>query len=406
MNGHQPIWITGIGVTCSLGNDFETVAGNLLDGRSGVEAIRSFDVAEHPSQIGAPVHQVPCPAGWDAAAFAARRKLEQVALWCCTMALGDAGYWNERGSLRVGLVLGTATEWMLAWENAGLARATGPYCDPADDPPALIPLVRAELGLRGPAVTLSTACATGNFALAQARRWLELGWVDVCLAGGVDAAVTPMTLAGFGNLRALSRQNHRPQAASRPFDRERDGFVLAEGGTVFVLESAARARRRAAPVYGELAGCGLSSDAYHLVIPCPEPAQAVAAMRAALADAGIAPADVNYVNAHGTSTPVGDIAEAKALGAVFGETVRSVPVSSTKSMTGHLLTAASALEALACLATFRHGAVPPTINLDDPDPECTLCHVANVAQERPVRVAISNSFGFGGSNSCVVFRAA
>jgi 3-oxoacyl-[acyl-carrier-protein] synthase II len=254
-------------------------------------------------------------------------------------------------------------------------------------------------------VTLSTACATGNFALAQARRWLELGWADICLAGACDKAITPLVMAGFGNLRALSRQNDRPQAASRPFDRQRDGFVLGEGGAVFVLEPASRARRRGARAYGELAGCGLSSDAYHLVIPSPEPVHAIAAMRSALEEARVDPTEVGYVNAHGTSTPVGDIAEAKALREVFGAAVKSVPVSSTKSMTGHLLTAASALEALACLATFRYGALPPTINLDDPDPECDLYHVANQAQERKVRVAISNSFGFGGSNSCAVFKA-
>jgi 3-oxoacyl-[acyl-carrier-protein] synthase II len=399
-------WITGCGAGTPLGWDFAEVAANLFAGKSGVVKIDAFDASQHPSQIGAVVGPAPCPPGWDAADFAGRSRLEQTSLWCCVQALRDAGLWERRSELRVGMVFSTATEWGWFWEDDSWRHGREPACDPAADPPPLAATLRADLGLTGPVLTLSSACASGNFALAQAKRWLELGWADVVLAGGADTAVTPMTLAGFGNLRALSRQNDRPAAASRPFDKARDGFVLGEGGTVFVLERATAARRRGATPYGEMAGCGLSSDAYHPVIPAPEPEQAVAAIRTALRDARIDPADVDYINAHGTSTPVGDVAEAKALREVFGEAVRTVPVSSTKSMTGHLLTAAAAFEALACLAAIRHGTIPPTINLDDPDPECDLCHVANVAQQRPVRVAISNSFGFGGSNSCAVFRAA
>jgi 3-oxoacyl-[acyl-carrier-protein] synthase II len=254
-------------------------------------------------------------------------------------------------------------------------------------------------------VSVSAACASGNVALAQARHWLELGWVDVCLAGACDMAVRPMSLAGFGNLRALSRRNNEPQAASRPFDRHRDGFVLGEGGAVFVLESAASARRRGARAYAAVAGYGARSDAHNMVIPSPDPEPAVAAMRLALEDARVAPGDVDYINAHATSTPVGDIAEARILATVFGDAVRRVPISSTKSMMGHLLTAAAAVEALACLVAMGRGALPPTINLHEPDPECDLCHVANQAWERPVRVAVSNSFGFGGSNTCLVLKA-
>jgi 3-oxoacyl-[acyl-carrier-protein] synthase II len=214
-----------------------------------------------------------------------------------------------------------------------------------------------------------------------------------------------MSLAGFGNLRALSRRNAEPQAASRPFDRERDGFVMGEGGALFVLEPAPSARGRSARVYGEVAGCGASSDAHNMVIPSPDPEPAILAMRQALADAEIEPDDVDYINAHATSTPVGDVAEARVLEAVLGDAVRTVPVSSTKSMTGHLLTAAAAVEALACLVAMEHGAVPPTINLDDPDPNCGLCHVPNQARPQRVRVAVSNSFGFGGSNTCLVLKA-
>ncbi len=270
----------------------------------------------------------------------------------------------------------------------------------------MVHVAQRRLGLSGPTVSISAACASGNYSLALARRWLELGWVDVCLAGGCDMGVTPLSMAGFGNLRALSRRNDDPTVASRPFDRDRDGFVIGEGGAVFVLESARMARQRNARVYAEVAGCGASSDAHHMVIPSPDPEPAIAAMRQALADAQIAPDTVDYVNAHATSTPVGDAAEARVLKTVFGPAVAKVPVSSTKSMTGHLLTAAAAVEALACLVAIERQALPPTINLQNPDPECDLCHVANQARPHPVRIAVSNSFGFGGSNTCVVFRAA
>jgi 3-oxoacyl-[acyl-carrier-protein] synthase II len=214
-----------------------------------------------------------------------------------------------------------------------------------------------------------------------------------------------MALAGFGNLRALSRRNAEPQLASRPFDRGRDGFVMGEGGAVFVLESAAAARRRGARAYAQVAGCGASSDAHNMVIPSSDPEPAIAAMRQALADAQVEAGQIDYINAHATSTPVGDVAEARVLQAVLGDSLRRVAVSSTKSMTGHLLTAAAAVEALACLIAMHRRAIPPTINLDDPDPECDLCHVPNEARPAEVRVAVSNSFGFGGSNTCLVLQA-
>jgi 3-oxoacyl-[acyl-carrier-protein] synthase II len=213
-------------------------------------------------------------------------------------------------------------------------------------------------------------------------------------------------MAGFGNLRALSRRNDDPQGASRPFDKDRDGFVMGEGGTIFVLERADRARRRSAKVYAEVAGCGATSDAHSMVMPSNDPAPAIQAVRQALDDARVAPTDVNYINAHATATPVGDIAETRVLSTVLGSAVDSVPVSATKSMTGHLLSASAAVEAMACIAAIQHGAIPPTINLQSIDPECSLNHVPNEARPAKVRVAVSNSFGFGGSNTCLVLRAA
>jgi 3-oxoacyl-[acyl-carrier-protein] synthase II len=398
-----PVWITGVGACTPLGSDYTSIADGLLAGRSGVRRVEGFDVSDHPSQIAGQLDAVPCPPNHDPAEFARLPRLEQLVLWCCSAALRDAGWWEHRGDVRVGLVLGVGAEWLIRWEDDVLRGGTRVY-EPSQDDESLVGTARRKLDLSGPAVSVSAACASGNYALAQARQWLQMGWVDVCLAGACDMAVTPMSLAGFGNLRALSRRNGDPASASRPFDRGRDGFVMGEGGAMFVLEPATSARKRSARAYGRVAGCGASSDAHNMVIPSPDPAPAMAAMRQALAGAGVAPERVDYVNAHATSTPVGDVAEANVLKGVFGDALPRVPVSSTKSMTGHLLTAAAAAEALACVVAMERAAVPPTINLDDPDPDCPLCHVPNVAREHPVRVAVSNSFGFGGSNTCLVLE--
>jgi 3-oxoacyl-[acyl-carrier-protein] synthase II len=400
----QPVVMTGVGAATPLGNDYLTIAHNLLNGVSGVRRIDAFEVKDHTSQIAGVIGAVPCPEGVDADLFARREPTEQVALWCAAQALRDAGLWERRSSLRIGLVLGVAAEWACVWERDHFRGGRRIYQSEQEE--LVCQRVAATLGLAGPVMNFSAACASGNYAIAMARRWVELGWVDVCLAGAAERALTPLTLAGFGNLRALSRRNEEPQAASRPFDQDRDGFVMGEGGTLFVLERAERAKKRSAHIYAEVAGCGAASDAYHMVIPSPDPAPAISAMRRAIADAEIAPTQIDYVNAHATSTPVGDQAEAKILEAVFGDHVRSVSVSSTKSMTGHLLTAAAAFEALACVVALERQTAPPTINLHRPDPECRLNHVANQALERSVKVTASNSFGFGGSNTCLILRAA
>jgi 3-oxoacyl-[acyl-carrier-protein] synthase II len=394
-----------VGAATPLGYSYQSIAENLLEGRSGVRTVTTFNASEHPSQIAGQMQSIPCPEGWSPEEFNQRGRLEQLILWCCSSALRDAGWWEKRSEVRLGIVLGVGAECLAVWEHDGL-RGGNRVFQPQRDSESMVSLVRRELALAGPAVSVSAACASGNYALAQARRWLELDWVDVCLAGACDMGVTPMSLAGFGNLRALSRRNSEPEAASRPFDLDRDGFVMGEGGAVFVLEAAPTARKRSAQVYARVAGCGASSDAHNMVIPSPDPEPATIAMRRALIDARVNPDSVNYLNAHATSTPVGDIAETRVLETVFGEHVRSVPVSSTKSMTGHLLTAAAAVEALACLVAMERRALPPTINLDSPDPECNLCHVPNQARPQPVRVAVSNSFGFGGSNTCLVLTAA
>ncbi|MCI0639323.1 MAG: beta-ketoacyl-[acyl-carrier-protein] synthase family protein [Gemmataceae bacterium] len=402
--GEVPVWVTGVGTTNPLGQDFHTVADNLLAGRSGIMRVTDLELDDSSCKIAGRIGAIPVPPGQDPAAFRALDKLQQLILYCATQALVDAGHWENRGKLRVGLVMGVGAEWLRAWELDFHATGGTLLRSPRGDEESLIRVVQQQLGLRGPATVVAAACASGNVALAQGKNWLRRGWVDVCLAGACDLWITPMALASFGRLRVLSRRNDEPAAASRPFDKDRDGFVLGEGGAVFLLESAQTARRRAAHPYAELAGHGATSDAFNLVIPNADPAPASQAVRLALHDAQINPDDVDYINAHATSTSVGDTCEAKVIQSVFGSTVSKVPVSSTKSMTGHLLSAAAAMEALACLIALRHQAVPPTINLDNPDPECSLCHVPHQARPQAVDVAISNSFGFGGNNTCTVFR--
>ncbi len=398
----EPVWITGVGAATPLGSELAEIEANLLAGRSGVSLVTRFPTEDYPSQIAAQLNHSLGPRNCDSVSFSTKQPLDQLAHWCVESALRDANLWDSYRGTRVGLVLGIGAEWMLHWEADSLRGGTRLY-DPEQDHDSTIERVHRELGFSGPALALSAACASGNHALEIGRHWLRLGLVDICVAGACDLAVTPIGLATFGNLRALSRRNADPVAASRPFDRGRDGFVLGEGGVAFVLERATAARRRGAHAYAEVAGCGSSSDAFHHVIPSPDPAPAAAAMRQALADARVEPGEVDHINAHATSTPVGDAAEAAVLRLVLGDDVGRIPVTSTKSLTGHMLTAAGAFEALACLTAMRHQAIPPTINLEDPDVD--LCLVANEARPHPIRIAISNSFGFGGSNTSLVLRA-
>lgn len=403
MSRNDGIWITGVGAGTPLGNTYPAVAENLLAGICGVRGITAFDVSRHVSKIYAPIQPVPVPTPWNETAFRNQDPLEQLHLWCAFDALRDAGWWERRQDIRLGLVLGIGGEWLRTWE-VDWHRGGNRAFDPRQDQDSMLNAVKRQLGLTGPAITIAAACASGNYALAQARRWLALGWVDVCLAGACNLHVTPMSLAGFGNVGALSQRNDDPTAASRPFDRDRDGFVMGEGGALFVLEHAAQARRRGAHAYAEFAGFGASSDASHMVIPSDDPAPAARAMQAALADATINPAEIDYINAHATSTPLADAAEARVVQMVLGADVATVPVSSTKSMTGHLLSASAAVEALFCLIAMDRQTIPPTINLDNIDPTCDLHHVPHHARPHRVSVTVSNSFGFGGSNTCLVLR--
>jgi 3-oxoacyl-[acyl-carrier-protein] synthase II len=400
------ISITGVGLTCSLGHSYDEFASNLLGQVSGIEPVTAFDVADHPSQIASLIKRIPCPAGYDEAAFRSKLRIEQCGTWCAESAIKDAGLDSRPEGPRIGLVLGMGAEWMQSWEmdyRGGGRRAF----DPKEEPAGLTTKIHRLMGLQGPQLTISAACASGNWALSQGKRWLELGWVDICLAGACDVGVTPLSMAGFGNLRALTRKNQTPHEALRPFDRDRDGMVLGEGGVVFVLEKTSQARKRGAREYATIAGFGASSDAHHMVIPCPEPQNGIRAMRQALAQAETAPEDIDYINAHATATPVGDICESKILQQVLGDSVGKVPISSTKSLTGHLLSTAAAIEAVACLVALDHQVALPTVNLEEIDPDCAMLnHVRKEPLPTEIDVTVSNSFGFGGNNTCLVLKKA
>jgi len=398
----EPVVITGLAAVSPLGSAYHAVVDALLEGRSGVQAIETSDPARAARQFAAPVTDIPVAEGVDPAEFAALDRLEQICLSPLAATLADAGLGPTPGR-RLGLVLGLGAEHLKTWEFdflAGGRQVFEPRCEPT-----LVHRLAARLGVTGPAVTVAAACGSSGYALAVARTWLQLGWVDACLAGGCDI-LSPTSLAAFYNLRALSRRSDDPAAASRPFDQARDGFVMGEGGGFFLLERRRDARSRGGRLRGELIGVGMSSDGSHMVAPNTDPTQAARAITAALADAGIAAAEIDYFNAHAAGTPVGDVAEAGAIRIACGTAADGIPVSSTKSMTGHLVSGAAAFEAVACLGAIERQAVPPTVNLDEPDPACPLDHVAHVARPRRIDVAASNSFGFGGSNLCLIFRRA
>jgi len=397
------VWITGVGAATPLGFDFTSIRQRLLAGESAARVVVDQNAdcaAESPICM---VDQIPLPRGFSAASFRSLIPVEQATLFTSSAALADAGLSSSTDSIRVGLILGAGAEWLNYWVENTAKGGTSLF--DGSDPENLAARTSKSLGLRGPNSTVAAACASANFALALGRQWINRGLVDVCLAGGAEIA-TAAARAAFQNLRAMSRRTDEPQRASRPFDRDRDGFVMGEGAVMFVLEAADVAKRRGARAYGEIAGFGASSDAYHLVLPSSDPEPMCNAMRTALADAQVETHEIDYINAHAPGTPAGDRAEARALRQVLGDATATTPVSSTKSITGHLLSAAAAMEALASLVAIACQAIPPTINLDNPDPECDLNHVPHQARDASVDVVLSNSFGFGGNNTSLVLRRA
>lgn len=402
--------ITGLGPLTPIGLGAEAFHKAQLEGRSGVRRITRFDASTLPVQIAAEVDVNP-EAYLDKKELRRLDRFVQYALIAAELALKDAGLEPEKlNPERVGTLVGTGIGGMETWEaQSKVLLEKGP----GRISPFFIPMMIANMasahiamryGFHGPSSTVVTACATGSDALGNALRMIQLGEADVVLAGGTEAAITPMAIGAFGVMRALSTRNEEPEKASRPFTRSRNGFVMGEGAGVLVVEEYEHARRRGARIYAELIGFGRSADAHHITEPHPEGLGAALAMERALRDAGVAPEQVGYINAHGTSTPVGDRAEVLAIKRVFGEHAKKLMVSSTKSMIGHLLGAAGAVEAIATVQALYHGVIPPTLNLEDPDPELDLDFVPFTPREAQVDYALSNSFAFGGQNAVLLFK--
>ncbi|MCL5256970.1 MAG: beta-ketoacyl-ACP synthase II [Chloroflexi bacterium] len=403
--------ITGMGALTPVGNDVESSWSNLIAGKSGIGPITRFDSAGFDARIAGEVKD------FDPAQFINFKEAKRMdrfvhfALTATFQAMADAGFKvTPENADNVGVLIGsgiggigTLTEQMVVLQQRGPSRIS----------PFLVPMmiidmasgqVSISIGAKGPNLGVVSACATGADALAMAAGIIRRGEADVMIAGGTEAPVVPISLAGFASMRALSTRNDEPEKASRPFDAGRDGFVIGEGAAVFVMESLEHALGRGAHIYAELAGHGGTGDAYHITAPAAGGEGGARAMALAIERAGLHPEDIDYVNAHGTSTPLNDKSETAAIKSVFGQHAYSVPVSSTKSMTGHLLGAAGAVEAMVTVLAINRGVIPPTINYETPDPECDLDYVPNEARQKDVRVAVSNVFGFGGHNVVLVFR--
>ena len=403
--------ITGVGAVTPLGNTAEEFWAGLLEGRSGIGPITRFDAKDFPTRIAGELK------GFDPLKYIDKkddRKFDpflKYAVACATMAVEDAALKTDSvDPTRFGVLVGSGIgglETLLG--NYEVLRTKGPdRVSPFFIPMLIVNMasgvISMRLGAKGPNSSVVTACATGNHAIGDATKIIERGDADVMIAGGSEAIIIPLTIAGFCQMKAMSTRNDDPTRASRPFDAERDGFVCGEGGGLVVLESLEHARRRGARIYAEVVGYGMTGDAHHMTAPDPEGDGAARSMSAALRDAALEPSAVGYINAHGTSTPYNDKFETLAIKRVFGEHARKLAVSSTKSMTGHLLGAAGGIEAIATAFALHHGVLPPTINYEKPDPDCDLDYIPNQARKQEVEVALSNAFGFGGTNATLAFR--
>ncbi len=410
MNGNRVV-VTGIGAITPLALNAEETWQKLLAGESGIGYIRHFDTTDFDTKIAGEVTDFDPKAVLDAKEARRMDRFCQFAVAAADQAIQDAGLDVEKlDRERIGVVVSSGIGGMGTFETETrklIERGPGRVS------PFFIPMMIADIaaghismryGFRGPNYAIVSACASAANAIADALQLIRRGVADIVIAGGAEATITPLGVAGFNSMKALSTRNDAPQKASRPFDAERDGFVMGEGGGILVFENLDHARARGARIYGELAGAGLSADAYHITAPAPEGVGAQQAMRRALEDAKLQPQDVQYVNAHGTSTEANDKNETLAIAKVFGETAETLNINSTKSMIGHLLGASGAVEAIVTLLTIRDGKIHPTINQEHPDPDCFLNYTPNEAQTREVQAAVSNSFGFGGHNVCLVFK--
>jgi len=403
--------VTGLGTISPLGLDANDSWDALINGRSGIAPITRFDTADHATKIAAEVK------GFDAEKRIDRKELRKMdlfipyAIFAALEALEQSGLViDESNAERVGVVVGSGLGGLPYIEKyTEILRNKGPR----KITPFFIPMVIVNLapghisiitGAKGPNSCVVTACATGTHCIGDAYRMIQYGDADAVIAGGTEATITPMAVAGFNAMKALSTRNDEPQRASRPFDKGRDGFVIGEGSGILVLEEMESAMARGADILAEVAGFGMSGDAFHITAPPEGGAGAARCMRNVLKDGKLNPEDVSYINAHGTSTYFNDMYETQAIKSVFGESAGNLEISSSKSMTGHLLGAAGGLEAVVAVKTITEGIIPPTVNYEEPDPECDLDYVPNQARESRVNVVISNSFGFGGTNACLAFR--
>jgi 3-oxoacyl-[acyl-carrier-protein] synthase II len=394
-----------------VGLSVETSWENILAGKSGIQPITHFDIEPFSTRFGGPIY------GFEVTDYISKkeaRKMDKfihygIAAGC--QAIKDAGLEvTDENAARIGVAIGSGIGGITGIETAygnyleGGPRKISPFFVPAN----IINMVAGNLsimyGIKGPNISIVSACSTGSHNIGEAVRMIQHGGVDVMVAGGAEMATSPVGLGGFAAARALSTRNDDPQGASRPWDKDRDGFVLSDGAGVVVVEELEHAKKRGAKIYAELVGVGMNSDAYHMTAPSPGGEGAAECMRLALEDAGVNPEEVDYVNAHGTSTPAGDLGETLAIKRAFGDHAQKLAVSSTKSMTGHMLGAAGGAEAVFTILAIHDQVAPPTINLENQDPECDLDYVPNTAREMKIDIAISNSFGFGGTNGTLAFR--
>jgi 3-oxoacyl-[acyl-carrier-protein] synthase II len=403
--------VTGLGLITPLGIGVEKSWEGLVQGRSGVRRITHFDAASFATQIAGEVE------GFNPEDYIEPKEIKKMdrfihfGVAAATMAVEDAGLTIDRSNAeRVGVYVGAGMGGLTTIEHYHkVLLERGPRrITPFFIPMLIINLAAGQIsikfGAKGPNVAPATACATGSHAIGDAFKVIQRGDADVMIAGGTESCITTMAIGGFNAMKALSTRNDEPEKASRPFDKDRDGFVMGEGSGILVIEELNHALERKADIYAELTGYGLTADAYHITSPAPEGEGAARCMKMALRDAGSEPQEVDYINAHGTSTKYGDELETLAIKTVFREHAYSLAVSSTKSMTGHLLGAAGGVEAVVCCLSIRKGIIPPTINLDNPDSECDLDFVPHTARRREVRCSLSNSFGFGGTNACLLFK--
>ncbi len=403
--------VTGLGLITPLGIGVQPSWEALLEGRSGIGTIKTFDSSDLPVHIAGEVKN------FDPLLYMETKEVKKMdrfihfAVAASTMAMEDSGMKITAGNAeRVGVIIGSGIGGLPAIEHYHKTYLAKGYrrITPFFIPMLIINLasgqVSIKLGAKGPNSAVATACATGNHAIGDAFRIIQRNDADVMIAGGTESVITPMAIGGFAVMKALSTRNGEPERASRPFDSDRDGFVMGEGAGVVILESLENAKKRNARIYAEIAGYGMTSDAYHITSPAPEGAGAASCMELTLRDGGVSPEVVDYINAHGTSTKYGDELETAAIKTVFKDHAYKLSVSSTKSMTGHLLGAAGGIETVITILSVQNGIIPPTINLENPDPECDLDYVPHKPRHRDVECALSNSFGFGGTNACLLFK--